>query len=215
MPAASLDHSPQYHQAARRVSAEPVVLSSARGAAGESNLLFRLHGALMIAAWIGTASVGMLVARYYKHTWVGRQLAGLDLWFQGHRALMVLTVLLTVAALVCVALQLGGWTRTPLMGGPEASPHPLLGILCVALALLQPLMALCRCHPGTPRRSVFNWLHWMVGSAAHNLGIAAIFFAVKLPQAQLPGWTFWVLAAFVVFHVCVHLLLSVRTKTLF
>ncbi|XP_037092732.1 putative ferric-chelate reductase 1 homolog [Pollicipes pollicipes] len=208
--AVDADGGPRYHQTSRRVSGQPVELASARQATGDSGLLFRVHGALMLTAWVGTASTGMLLARYYKQTWVSRKLAGLDLWFQGHRALMVITVLLTLAGLACVVWQVGGWTTTPLLAGPAASPHPLLGVLCVCLAVLQPLMALCRCHPGTPRRALFNWLHWTVGSAAHILGIATVFFAVQLPAAQLPDWAYWVLAAFVLFHVAVHLVLSMQ-----
>ena len=189
-------------------------LQSPQTAAGESSLLFRLHGALMLAAWVGTASLGMLLARYYKQTWAGRQLAGVDLWFLGHRSLMQMTVGLMIGGLVCIVLQLGGWTSTPLLGAPGASAHPLLGVLAVALALLQPMMAMCRCHPGAPRRAIFNWLHWMVGSAAHILAVAAIFFAVELPAAKLPVWTYWVLAAFVVFHVLTHFILSVSRGAL-
>ncbi|XP_037068880.1 putative ferric-chelate reductase 1 homolog [Pollicipes pollicipes] len=207
---ADSERRPQYHRDSRRVSAAPVRLASAGAAAGDSGLLFRVHGALMVIAWLGTASVGMLLARYYKQTWVGRKLAGLDLWFQGHRTLMVITVLLSLAGLVCVFIQVGGWTATPMFGAEGANPHPLLGIICVALAVLQPLMALCRCHPTASRRPIFNWLHWMVGSAAHNLGIVTIFFAVKLPAAQLPFWTYWVLVIFVVLHVLTHLAMSAQ-----
>lgn len=46
-----------------------------------SNLLLRLHGAFMIGAWIGTAGIGILLARYFKQTWVGSQLCGKDQWF--------------------------------------------------------------------------------------------------------------------------------------
>lgn len=46
-----------------------------------SDLLIRLHGALMLASWIGTASIGMLLARYYRQTWVNSQLCGKDHWF--------------------------------------------------------------------------------------------------------------------------------------
>ena len=70
-------------------------------------------------------------------------------------------------------------------------------------------MALFRCAPTASRRPVFNWLHWLVGSSAHLLGIVTIFLAVTLPAAQLPFWTYWLLAAFVVLHVVTHLVLSV------
>lgn len=46
-----------------------------------NDLLIRLHGALMLASWIGTASIGMLLARYYRQTWVNSQLCGKDHWF--------------------------------------------------------------------------------------------------------------------------------------
>lgn len=40
--------------------------------------------------------------------------------------------------------------------------------------------------------------------------VVAIFFAVRLNKAKLPDWVDWVLTAFVVFHVLVHLILTVR-----
>lgn len=43
--------------------------------------LIKIHSAFMIFAWIGTGSVGMLVARYFKKTWSGQTLNGKDLWF--------------------------------------------------------------------------------------------------------------------------------------
>lgn len=35
----------------------------------------------MLAAWIGTASAGILLARYFRQTWVGTTMCGKDLWF--------------------------------------------------------------------------------------------------------------------------------------
>ena len=81
----------------------------------------------MVIAWLGTASLGMLLARYFKQTWVGRKVAGVDLWFAAHRNLMVLTVVCSVAGLVCVVVQLEGWTTTP----ASRNPHPLVGVICV------------------------------------------------------------------------------------
>lgn len=65
-----------------------------------------------------------------------------------------------------------------------------------------------RCHPGTPKRPIFNWLHWFVGNAAHILGIVAIFYAVDLDKAELPKETDFLLIAFVAFHFLMHLTLS-------
>jgi hypothetical protein len=35
----------------------------------------------MVTAWMLAASCGLLLARYYKLTWVGQQIMGKDLWF--------------------------------------------------------------------------------------------------------------------------------------
>ena len=41
----------------------------------------KVHGAMMVAAWVCAASMGILFARYYRQTWVGKQFMGKDLWF--------------------------------------------------------------------------------------------------------------------------------------
>jgi hypothetical protein len=38
------------------------------GAESSSKLLVKLHGSIMIVAWLGLASSGMFTARYYKLT---------------------------------------------------------------------------------------------------------------------------------------------------
>jgi hypothetical protein len=77
----SLEKSVGYHDIARASSGEPKLMSDVGGLVASSDLLVRIHGALMLASWIGTASVGMLLARYYRQTWVSSQLCGKDHWF--------------------------------------------------------------------------------------------------------------------------------------
>jgi hypothetical protein len=43
--------------------------------------LVKLHGAFMVTAWMFAASCGILFARYFRLTWVGKQFMGKDLWF--------------------------------------------------------------------------------------------------------------------------------------
>lgn len=76
-----LANSVTYHGVAYLASGEKQSLSDVSALAAASKLLVRLHGSFMIAAWIGTASVGILLARYYRQTWVGTSLCGKDLWF--------------------------------------------------------------------------------------------------------------------------------------
>jgi hypothetical protein len=62
-------------------SANKQALSDVSAVEAASKLLIRLHGSFMLAAWIGTVSIGILLARYYRNTWVGSSLCGKDLWF--------------------------------------------------------------------------------------------------------------------------------------
>lgn len=70
-----------YHDIVRLSSQQALKLSEVANVAGKSKLLLRLHGAFMITAWIGTASIGILLARYFKQTWVGSSSCGKDIWF--------------------------------------------------------------------------------------------------------------------------------------
>ncbi|XP_025160068.1 putative ferric-chelate reductase 1 homolog isoform X3 [Harpegnathos saltator] len=165
-----------------------------------SDILIRVHGALMLASWIGTASVGMLLARYYRQTWVNSQLCGKDHWFAWHRFFMVLTWSMTIAAFVIIFVELGAWS--------SATIHASVGLATTILCFIQPFMAAMRPHPGAPRRALFNWVHWFVGNVAKICGLIAIFFAVRLNKAKLPEWVDWILTAYVMFHVLIHLILT-------
>ena len=76
-----LENSVGYHNLGRLASGAPQSLAEIGEFKGASNLLLRLHAAFMIIAWIGTASTGILLARYYKQTWVGSSMCGKDQWF--------------------------------------------------------------------------------------------------------------------------------------
>lgn len=70
-----------YHDIVRSSSQQSLKLSEVRNVIGKSKILLRLHGAMMIIAWIGTTSIGILLARYFKQTWVTSSLFGKDQWF--------------------------------------------------------------------------------------------------------------------------------------
>ncbi|XP_011498802.1 PREDICTED: putative ferric-chelate reductase 1 homolog [Ceratosolen solmsi marchali] len=190
-----------YHDIARASSGETRLLSDvSEGLVASSELLVRIHGALMLASWIGTASVGILLARYYRQTWVASQLCGKDQWFAWHRFFMFLTWSMTIGAFVVIFVELESWS--------SATYHASIGLATTILSFIQPFMAAMRPHPGAPRRILFNWVHWFIGNAAHICGIIAIFFAVRLTKAKLPEWVDWILVAYVVFHVLTHLFLT-------
>uniref|UniRef100_T1I4J4 Cytochrome b561 domain-containing protein n=1 Tax=Rhodnius prolixus TaxID=13249 RepID=T1I4J4_RHOPR len=70
-----------FHDLVFTASGEKRFLSDVRSLKTADKLLVRLHGAFMIAAWIGTASIGIVLARYFKQTWVESSLCAKDLWF--------------------------------------------------------------------------------------------------------------------------------------
>ncbi|KOC65651.1 Putative ferric-chelate reductase 1 like protein [Habropoda laboriosa] len=189
-----------FHDTAYDATGGAKLLSDVGGYTTASNVLIRVHGALMLASWIGTASIGILLARYYRQTWVGSQLCGKDHWFAWHRFFMILTWSMTIAAFVIIFVELGEWSSEVI--------HASLGLATTILAFIQPFMAAARPHPGAPRRPLFNWAHWFVGNAAQICGIIAIFFAVRLNKAKLPEWVDWILVAYVVFHILTHLILT-------
>lgn len=73
---------------------------------------------------------------------------------------MFLTWVLTVAGVVLIFLELGEWSKA-------RNPHAILGIIVTIIAFLQPIGAFFRPHPGSKRRPVFNWIHWLGGNVAH------------------------------------------------
>lgn len=70
-----------YHDLAYTSTAEASALSEIQTLKASSKLLLRLHGSFMIVAWIGAASIGIVIARYYRQTWVGASCCSKDLWF--------------------------------------------------------------------------------------------------------------------------------------
>lgn len=69
------------HDISRTVSTEPLNFTLVSTLHGASEVLVKIHGAFMVAAWIGAASIGMVLARYFKQTFVGSTMCGVDQWF--------------------------------------------------------------------------------------------------------------------------------------
>ncbi|KAL1114933.1 hypothetical protein AAG570_007756, partial [Ranatra chinensis] len=192
-----------FHDLVYIASDEKNLLSNVGAFAVGSRLLLRLHGAFMVAAWIGAASIGIVLARYYKQTWVGSSFCAKDLWFAWHRCFMLLTWCLTLAGFVLIFIEIGEWVNL------GSQTHAILGCITTVLCFIQPIGAAFRPHPTARNRPVFNWLHWFIGNSAHILSIVTIFFAVPIKKVELPDWLDWILVAYVAFYVLMHILLSI------
>ncbi|XP_014608300.1 PREDICTED: putative ferric-chelate reductase 1 homolog [Polistes canadensis] len=189
-----------YHDLLRDSTGEAKLLSDVGSFTVSNNMLIHIHGSLMIVAWMGTTSVAILLARYYKQTWVHSRMCGKDHWFAWHTLLNSITCILTLIAIVVIFVELGTWSTETF--------HASLGLATTILCFIQPFIAAMRPEPNAPRRQLFNWTHWFIGNAAQICAIVALFFAVRLSKAKLPDWVDWILVAYVIFHVLTHVILT-------
>ncbi|XP_036378251.1 putative ferric-chelate reductase 1 [Megalops cyprinoides] len=186
---------------------QKVILGPAENLSGSrSPVLIKFHGAFMLVAWMTTVTTGIIVARYFKNDWPRSALFGQKVWFQVHRALMILTVLLTTVGFVLPFVYRGGWSR-------RAGTHPYFGCIVMALAVIQPLMAVLRPPPDSSRRYIFNWMHLGAGTMAQIIAVFAIFLGIHQQALLLPGpWSTVVLAGFVVWGVVAELVLEFHSR---
>ncbi|EDO28805.1 predicted protein [Nematostella vectensis] len=104
----------------------------------------------MLIAWVGFATVGMATARYMRTFWGDSKIMSLLVWFQIHRSCMVIVVLSTIISTILVFVYVGGWS--------EIGAHAYIGIAVLVLAVLQPMIAVFRPHPGDENRiEVYMW----------------------------------------------------------
>ncbi|XP_043554827.1 ferric-chelate reductase 1 isoform X4 [Chiloscyllium plagiosum] len=167
-----------------------------------SPLYIKVHGALMFIAWVTTANIGVIIARFFKPVWPFSTLLGKKVWFQVHWMLMATTVLLTCLAFILPFLYRGAWSYC-------AGAHPYFGCMILILVILQLIMAFFRPNPQAPRRYIFNWVHWATGTFARTIAVASIFLGMDLPALDLYNpWDTLVMVGFIVWHVVTELILE-------
>ncbi|CAH3195825.1 unnamed protein product, partial [Porites evermanni] len=175
------DGSMGIHTSSPKTSPEKIKVCEIATLVGEKKdtTLIKVHGCLMIIAWVGSASVGIFMARYMKVAFGKRELLGTKVWFTFHRALLVFTVLVTIIATVIIFIHAGHWvSRMP-------GAHTVIGIIVLVLAVIQPIMAWFRPHPGDNNRYLFNWAHRGVGLSSLVLAVASVFLGIRMDAAGL------------------------------
>ncbi|XP_059176709.1 putative ferric-chelate reductase 1 [Physella acuta] len=172
----------------------------------QDNPMYKAHGCLMVAAWMFFSSIGIITARFYKPVWKNTILS-LKVWFQIHRLCMVLVFCLTAIGFIIIFVEEKDWSKVE-NEAVYLSGHPIIGVIVMILTVLNPVMSLFRCDPGTPKRPLFNWAHFIVGVSAHILAVIAIFFGVRLKGAATPYYTVYILGAYVAWILFVEILLE-------
>ncbi|XP_033740429.1 uncharacterized protein LOC117327508 [Pecten maximus] len=156
------------------------------GMGKQESALVKLHGFLMILAWIILSTSGMLIARYFKPI-LRKKVNGKHLWFQVHRTCMCTVVVLTLTALIIIFIEVGGFSKISVPDNiAYVKLHPLLGLIIVVLMLLNPMMAFFRCDHDHPYRPIFNWLHWGVAFVVQFLAGFNISFGFHLDKVNMP-----------------------------
>ena len=110
----------------------------------------------------------MVFARYMKETWREETIFGSAVWFRVHQLMMTLTFGLTLLGFILISADKGFLAYTPEF--IASNPHPVLGFICLLLALIQPVMAILRPSPNHDKRWIFNWAHFLVANVAFILG---------------------------------------------
>ncbi len=170
----------------------------------------RAHGIMMVLAWLAAATSGILFARHSRETWTGTMILGKDLWFRVHQLCMITTFLLTLMSFIVVIADRGFFGYD--LKFITDNPHPVIGGITVMLCLIQPPLAVMRCHPDSLFRPVFNWVHWFVGVSAWTLAFVTIWLAGSLGAADfIPTNKYSAgLLAFAIVNVVAQLLLEVQ-----
>ncbi|XP_060559513.1 putative ferric-chelate reductase 1 [Ruditapes philippinarum] len=148
----------------------------------------KLHGIMMVLAWMLLVVIGIVTARYNKDMLPGEKLLGTKVWFQVHRGAMVLAVLFVVIGFIPIFVEVQGYSQIIESG----TAHPVLGILVTVLCFLNPIMALFRPDGDHKFRWIFNWAHLGVGVIAQVLAVVTVFLGYVLERSMMPNEAIYV-----------------------
>lgn len=116
------------------VSVKKIDLQSHTNSSGKARYpLVKLHGCLMLIAWMLLSSMGILMARYYKPIWPNKRSCNERIWFCVHRICMATCAILTLIGVIIIFIQVGGYSD--LDSFPKKA-HPPLGIIVCILSLI-------------------------------------------------------------------------------
>uniref|UniRef100_A0A8C3G7A5 Ferric-chelate reductase 1a n=1 Tax=Cyclopterus lumpus TaxID=8103 RepID=A0A8C3G7A5_CYCLU len=193
-------HQPLISTHNKRITGPPEVLRGSRGP-----IIMKMHGALMLLAWMLTGSVGTVIASFYKPDWPNQTLLGQKVWFQVHRGLMVLTVTLTIVAFCLPFFYRKGWSKVQY----THCKYIVLHCSCIAYINISNLFV------SLSRRYIFNWAHWGIGSVTEIMAVAAMFLGIRQSSLPLPQpWATHVLIGYVTWLASFRFLLLIHKYSL-
>jgi len=168
------------------------------------------HGTVMIFAWIIFASTGILLARYGRLLRFAdkSKLFGAAIWFQMHRAILILAAVTTLVGLLLVLINDNNHAVSHNRNQNLLGAHQVFGYIVIGCAMFQVVMGIFRCAPQSRIRYIFNWIHRSVGILAFVFSILAFFLALSVVKVNLNGviiilslWTGWMVIIVIVFEI--------------
>uniref|UniRef100_A0A8C9XB61 Ferric-chelate reductase 1a n=1 Tax=Sander lucioperca TaxID=283035 RepID=A0A8C9XB61_SANLU len=169
----------------KHLTGPPEILRGSR-----APIIMKMHGALMLLAWMLTGSVGTFIASFYKSDWPNQTVFGQKIWFQ-------VDIPYTNRFIFQLVRAQGPFLL--LLNMLHAGVHPYLGCCVLTLSLTQPVMAAIRPSPDSHSRYIFNWGHWGVGYIVSFVtAVAAMFLGMRQSSLLLPQpWATHVLIGYV------------------
>ncbi|KAH6568011.1 hypothetical protein BASA50_001172 [Batrachochytrium salamandrivorans] len=132
--------------------------------------ILRVHGILMVVAWVISPAIGIFVARFLK-TRLGAIWYSLHIFF-----MLVVTGILTTASIVLIYL----YKRPPHFSD---NYHEVIGLVVAIGMLVQYAVGFVSNATFNPKRTsipIVDKLHWWLGRGLVVLGIINVFFGLSL-----------------------------------
>ncbi|KAL5022072.1 hypothetical protein ScPMuIL_001227 [Solemya velum] len=167
----------------------------------------KTHAIFLLIGMLFATSIGTVLARFYKPVWKPRKWFGMDVWFQMHRAVMVVGLLFSVIGMIIIFAHVGEWSE--MYDGAFQEAHPICGLITVILYAANPVMAIFRCAPTDAKRQIFNWAHLFVGISTHILGILTIFMGLTMEEVKAPMSAVYIMIVYVIYQVGIEVILEI------
>ncbi|KAK6990912.1 ferric-chelate reductase 1 [Biomphalaria glabrata] len=171
------------------------------------SILIKAHACLMLFAWLFCASIGTVMARFYKPLWPKTKICGRKVWYTVHRLCMLIAGILTIIAFVLIFYEVQGLSEISILRLKKL--HPVVGIATTCLVILQVLMGLFRPSSTSVNRPVFNYGHWLLGIVTHVATVFNIVIGCGLQKAAVHFTIVYLVYAFAIYQIVVIVVLEI------
>jgi hypothetical protein len=90
----------------------------------------------MVIAWMGFASTGILIARYFKFIFQNRNIFKMQIWFAIHFPLMVSVPIISLVSFLII-LSYVNWQWLQVTDSTVMFVHSIFGIFTLGLSFIQ------------------------------------------------------------------------------